>query len=97
MLCGRSRGNRYEFLQSIMSIERKATEGQPVELILRPPHGCHGNVGGTDLLREAKAQGHLIPGFEGSLGAHPSAPNRKIIDQPHIDDGLSQPASRPDR
>jgi hypothetical protein len=96
-LCDRSRGDRHESLQSIIRIEREAAKCQPIELILRPPHGCHGNLRGTDLLRETKAQGHLIPGLEGSFRADPRAPNRKIIDQSHIDDRLSQPASRPDR
>jgi hypothetical protein len=96
-LCDRSRGDRHESLQSIIRIEREAAKCQPIELILRPPHGCHGNLRGTDLLRETKAQGHLIPGLEGSFRADPRAPNRKIIDQSHIHDRLSQPASRPDR
>ena len=96
-LCDRSRGDRHESLQSIIRIEREAAKCQPIELILRPPHRCHGNLRGTDLLRETKAQGHLIPGLEGSFRADPRAPDRKIIDQSHIDDRLSQPASRPDR
>ena len=95
---GRPLARRSPRISSIDHTHRARGGEMPAHRIdPRPPHGCHGNLRGTDLLRETKAQGHLIPGLEGSFRADPRAPNRKITDQPHIDDRLSQPASRPDR